>query len=337
MSKTALLAYNAKTEKWEATHNGRVLLKSHSKSYVIERITSGAAVKAAKAGITKIEELSGSQVVTESAVSVPGIYFTVQERFNFLADFTDMVASRTIPSVMVVGSGGMGKSHTVMEALKAAGLVPHLITTVVEPDFDDDGNLKNGAEIEAARVPDNAFVVIKGYSTPKALFRTLYENRDRIVLFDDCDSILKNQTATNILKAALDSYDERVVTWNAEDPFGKSDLPRSFEFTGGVLFISNLDIDQIPQAIRSRSLNCDMSLTRPETIERMRMIVETGHFMSEVVMSIKLEALDFVEQNGMIPEVRALNLRTLIGVVKARLSRPENWERLALYSMVHGG
>jgi hypothetical protein len=61
--------------------------------------------------------------------------------------------------------------------------------------------------------PKKVFTQIKGFSTAKNMFRTLYENNGSTIIFDDCDSILKDAIAINILKAALDSYDKRVITW----------------------------------------------------------------------------------------------------------------------------
>lgn len=339
-AKIAILSFNSQSGKWEASYDGQVFLKSFSKDYVVEKVKNRISNKAIQLGITDIIEVGQLNNGVEPEAAVPShtaIHFTVQERFNFLADFVDMVATGHMPSCVVTGSGGLGKSYTVMKTLEAAGLVPWIAKEPVEPEYDEEGNVKNASEVAAARAPENAYVIIKGFSTAKGLYRTLYENRDRVIVFDDCDSILKQLNAINVLKAALDSYDVRIVNWNAEDPFGKSDLPKSFEFTGGVIFISNFDADKIPQAIKSRALNCDMALTRPETVERMRMIVESGSFMADVDMDVKLEALDYVAHNAMNPSIKALNMRTLIGVVQVRLSKPDNWERRALYSMVHAG
>jgi len=133
--------------------------------------------------------------------------------------------------------------------------------------------------------------------------------------------------------AALDSYDKRIVTWNAEG-WGESDLPKSFEFTGAVIFISNKPMHKIPQPIISRSAPADVSMTRPEIIARMRQIVKEGEFMHDVDMDIKLEALDFIASHINNPQVKAINLRTLIAVTTNRRCKPENWQRLSLSMMM---
>lgn len=324
MSKTALLALNARTGKWEASFGGRVIVSSPDKKYVTAVITKGLNGKARELGVTKVEELGGTDKATGAKVpAAPLIEFDINERFQFLADYVDMVAAREMKSAVVVGEGGLGKSFTVMHQLEKNGLKEF---SVHSADFEVGSSMNEGSMRKS-------FVVVKGYSTPKGLFRTLYENRNRLVVFDDCDSILEDQTASNILKAALDSYDKRIVTWNAES-FGESDLPRSFEFTGAVIFISNKPMHKIPQPIISRSAPADVSMTRMEIIARMRQIVKEGEFMADTPMDIKNEALDFIALHINNPQIKAINLRTLIMVATNRKCKPERWERLSLSAMI---
>jgi hypothetical protein len=315
MSKTALLSFSTSSNKWEATFGGNVIVSSPDKKYVVAVITKGLNTKARNLGITKVEEL-GAPSCAEGVKSSPLIEFDVNERFQFLADYVDMVAQRDMKSAIVVGEGGLGKSYTVFGQLAKNGMT-------------------NLAEMEIGASVDNSnsrtsYVVIKGYSTAKGLFRTLYENRNRLVVFDDCDSVLQNDVSSNLLKAALDSYDKRIVTWNAESFVNDGDLPKSFEFTGAVIFISNLPMHKIPQAIISRSAAADVSMTRIEIISRMRQIIKDGEFLENVSLEIKLEALDFIAECLNNPQVKTINLRSLISTVTNRRCKPENWKRLSL-------
>ena len=324
MSKTATISFNDKTGKWEATYGGQVFLKSASKDYVIDKIVNQISNKAKALGVTAVEEIGAkTEFATAAAKPVdPELVFGINERFMILEDFVDMVANRTLPSTIITGQGGLGKSHTVFKALKRAGLF-------------DIGDAEIGARFDDG-LSAKSYVVVKGFSTAKGLFRTLYENKDRIVVFDDCDSVLKDPVAANLLKAALDSYDKRVITWNAEVGFGgDDDLPRSFLFTGGVIFISNMPMHKVPQAIISRSLPADVSMTRKEIIERMEAIVKEGEFLPSFEMEHKMDALNFIAANAGRPEIKEINLRTLINVTKARATKPEHWKRLALYAMIN--
>lgn len=320
MSKTALLSYNEKTAKWEASYGGQVFLKSGSKDYVVDKIVNQISAKAKALGVTAVEEIGAPKAMTATKTVDPELVFSINERFLILEDFVDMVATRTIPSAIITGQGGLGKSHTVFKALKAAGL-QNIDDAEIGARFDEGLSAKS-------------YIVVKGFSTAKGVFRTLFENKDRVIVFDDCDEVFKNEVAANLLKAALDSYDKRVVTWNAEG-FGDDDLPKSFIFTGGVICISNKPMYKIPQAIISRSMPADVSMTRSEIVERMTAIVKEGEFLNGYEMKHKLEALEFITANANRPEVKEINLRTLINVTKARATKPEHWKRLALYAMLN--
>jgi hypothetical protein len=150
-----------------------------------------------------------------------------------------------------------------------------------------------------------------------------------VIVFDDCDSILKDDTATNLLKGALDSYGKRIITWNAESFRGEDDLPRSFEFTGRVVFISNLAQDKIDQAIRSRSMMIDLSMSEDQKIDRMETIAKSAEFLPEFTMSQKQDALNLIRQ--LKDDAKEISLRTLISVTKIRASGNKNWTGLATY------
>ena len=136
--------------------------------------------------------------------------------------------------------------------------------------------------------------MVRGFSTPYGLYRTLYENSNAIVVFDDCDSILRDPTAINLLKAALDSYSKRYVSWNTERG---SDLPSSFLFEGGVIFISNETLASLDQAVRTRSLCVDLSMTADQKLERMVQLVASGDFLEEYTMDVKKDALNLIRDN----------------------------------------
>lgn len=237
--------------------------------------------------------------------------FPINQRFSFVESVVSMVAKGVQVSAVITGEGGLGKTFTVLKVLKEEG-------------FQD----LNDAEIGSTG--KNCFIQIKGFSTAKNLFRTLYENNNSVIVFDDTDSILKCPTSINILKAALDSYDRRIITWGAESR-GDDDLPRSFEFTGRVIFISNLDQNKIDQAIRSRSMLIDLSMTLDQKIERMETLIQQEDFMPEYSSEEKLDALEFISDNK--NSAREISLRSLITVSKLRAhsSRDTNWKDLAKY------
>ena len=241
--------------------------------------------------------------------------FSINERFGFVSDMIAMLASGDQASVVVTGPGGLGKSFTVTQALTDAGMVD--VSLLDEFDIGDKINTKT------------SFRVIKGYSTPKGLYRTLYENKDGVVVFDDCDSVLKDPVSLNLLKGALDSYARRVISWRAD--LRDEDLPQAFEFKGRVVFISNLPSDAMDQAIITRSMAVDLSMNETQKIERMRYLLNQKDFMPEYSKQHKDDALNLIDM--LKDKVKELSLRTLIQVTKIRKSAGAKWKDLAEYTI----
>ena len=275
-------------EKFAANVNGKIVKRSNPK--VLERMLKKNNV-----------EIAAPQ---ESR-------FSINQRFEFIADMVGMLSKGDQASVIVTGPGGLGKSFNVTSALERFGMRD--ITTLEVGDI----------------VPKNSFRVIKGYSTAKGLYRTLYENRNSVLVFDDCDSVLKDPVSVNLLKGALDSYSKRIISWRAD--IRDDDLPTTFEFKGRVIFISNLGSSQMDQAIISRSMAVDLSMTPNQKIERMRFLLEQEDFMPEYSKACKSDAMDLIAQIA--DKVKDLSLRTLITVTKIRRSAGTSWKNLAEYTI----
>jgi hypothetical protein len=262
---------------------------------------------------TKKRMAKASEVVMSKAVESR---FSINQRFEFVGDMVLMLAKGDQASVVVSGPGGLGKSHTVVAALEASGLTD---VTVLD-------EFQVGSVLDTAK----SYRVIKGYSTHKGLYRTLYENKDGVVVFDDCDSVLKDPVSLNLLKAALDSYDRRIISWRAD--MRDEELPQSFEFKGRVIFISNLPSEALDQAIISRSMAVDLTMTAEQKIQRMQYLLDQPNFMPEYAKSLKQDALNLI--NTLRDSVKELSLRTLIQVTKIRKSAGAKWKDLAEYTIV---
>jgi hypothetical protein len=221
--------------------------------------------------------------------------FSINKRFEILTDLTSMVVNNITPSLIVTGEGGLGKTFTVTKSIEDMGL------------------------------SNDNFVFFKGYSTARGLYNTLYDNNGKLIVFDDCDSVLEDKVAINILKSALDSYETRKISWMANMRKG-DEYPQQFEFTGRIIFISNKNKEKIDGAILSRSLVVDLSMTPDEKIERMRTIVP--NILPGFSDEVKEDALSFLDNNK---ESYDINMRTLIMVSKMRYSFPETWDELATF------
>ena len=240
--------------------------------------------------------------------------YDINTRFGFVEKLVSMVASGVQPSAVITGSGGLGKTYTVTKTLQSSGY----------KDISDLAEFQVGSVINTRK----CFTFVKGYSTPKGLYRTLFENNKSIIVFDDCDAVLKDPVALNLLKGALDSYGKRIISWNAD--MRDDDLPRSFNFEGRVIFISNMSQDKIDQAIRSRSMMIDLSMTLDQKIDRMEHIALSDEFMPEYTKAQKQDALGLIRDIK--DEAKEISLRTLISVTKIRASN-DDWKDLATYML----
>lgn len=318
MSKFAKVTFDG--SKWIATFQGQLIASSASREYVVNNIRTGKCRKAVDLGVTDVE-VDVHAVAAEHTNTEVKERFNINERFTFVADLVEMITAKAIPSVVITGEGGLGKTHVVLKTIKEAGLIDtrSFIANLEKFEDEEDDELKGD------------YTVVKGFSTAKGLYRTLYENRNKLVVFDDCDSILKDAVALNLLKGALDSYDERWLSWNSEAIFGDQ-LPRSFKFTGQIIFISNIPMMKIDQAIRSRSMCVDLAMTDAQKIERMTHIISEDEFMPNFETYVKIEALNFLSEFA--SQAREISLRTLIAIVKIR-AQSKNWKKLAEYVLTN--
>lgn len=357
--KGAYIQWNRHEGQWLAYYNGKVVMRNSQKKYggdiLVRNIQNRTNKKVELLGIThgvvvsedfKIpsvgEKINTTKLVEQLSGGIDfgkhdlASEFSIGERFQILEKFVSSAAYMAIaedgslerlsanPMVTITGAGGLGKSYTTRSTLERHGLQ--------RSDDMDIGDVIYGRA--------KGYAVISGYSTAKALYRKLWEHREGwVVVLDDCDSTLRSEDAINILKGAGDSGERRIISWNAESVRPDDELPKSFEFKSSVIIITNIDRKKLPQPLRSRSMNADVSMTREEVIQRIETLVEEGSFMAEYPIDAKYDVLDYLKYsvehdtkfNAL---VKTINLRTFIVAVKAWVShKGENWERAALYNM----
>lgn len=293
--------FNSAKNRFEGFVDGKMVSRSRHESYVKDQL--------AKQGFyVGAVETDKTEVASE---------FGINERFEFVEKMVSMVAKKTIASAIITGQGGLGKTHTVLKALKANKLL----------DTTDLTQFAVGAVIPTSK----AFRLIKGFSTAKGLYRTLFEGNGQVLVFDDCDSVLKDPVALNLLKGALDSYGERWISWNAD--FKDEDLPKSFKFTGTIVFISNMDLHKVDQAVKTRAMCVDLSMTTEQKVERMEVLVADPEFLEDYAKPLKQDAINFIREN--MNSISNLSLRTLIATTKIRAEGGE-WKKLAKYVITQG-
>jgi hypothetical protein len=244
-------------------------------------------------------------------------------RFEILKDMTKAVKGGDVRAMIVTGPPGVGKSFGVEEVLSKDDL------------FNTLGERKPRYEI------------VKGAMSPIGLYKKLYEFSEakNIIVFDDCDSILLDDVALNILKAALDSSKKRTISWNTDSRLLRSEgIPDRFEFKGGAIFITNLKFENVRSkklqdhlsALESRCHYIDLKMdTDREKVLRIKQIVKDGMLNDYDLEDIaRDEIVDFVEANR--ARMRELSLRTVLKVADLRKSFPTNWQAMATVTVMKG-
>jgi len=241
----------------------------------------------------------------------------IAERFKILEDMTKAATQNEITAMIVSGPPGVGKSYGVEQEIEKATL------------FDQIAGRRLRAE------------VVKGSATPIGLYQTLYKYSDRncLVVFDDCDAILMDDVALNLLKGALDSGKKRKISWLAESRVLRSEgIPDSFYFKGSVIFITNLKFDKVRSqklrdhldALQSRCHYLDLTLdSMRDKILRIKQIAKSGALFQDldIEQSGQDDIIEFMDSNK--NRLREMSLRMAIKIAQLYKSFPGNWRAMS--------
>lgn len=261
-------------------------------------------------------------------------HISFADSLEHLEALTSVLIKGSTNALFVAGRGGTGKTQTVEDTLHEHGL--------------SDGS---------------GYFKVTGSASPIGMYTMLYKYRNGIILFDDCDGALDTQDGRNIIKAATDTKKIRKLAWgkksagmydpdeeaekkaksraaaNEEDFEGEetdddddedfgTKIPRSFDFKGRVIFISNLPLNKLDPdgALRTRGFIISIDPTPAEMFERMSVILnkvqlEAGHLSPKQ----RQEVLEVVKTSR---RAKDASLRTLVRALNLAASGVPNWEKL---------
>jgi hypothetical protein len=267
----------------------------------------------------KLERLSQENQEPEIVETEDEIRAKLTERFNAL----NLISSQTVngknKALIVSGPAGVGKSHNVLQAAR---------------EFE-----KRGGKVG----------VIKGFCRPTGLYRALYDHsaHNDVLIFDDADSAFGDPVSLNLLKAACELSENRRISWMAETKMLTDEgdrLPRTFEYSGNIVFITNIDMQAAVDrghglaahfdALMSRSLYIDLGMkNKRDCIVRIKQVVESGALTSHGITSTDArEILGFVEENS--EKLRELSLRLVVKIGHLKRNNPQQWKSLAKVTCV---
>ncbi len=257
----------------------------------IPRNVAATVLKLLEGNINKVED----EVVSRSLEAMTtncSVKETDEEILDRIADkqkayedIVDSCAKGIVPSVIVSGPAGIGKSYTIRKCL---------------PNAD----------------------TYSGVASAVGLYKALWYNRDHgVVVFDDCDSAFSDEDSLNILKAALDSSGSRTICWNKQSSWLENEeIDAKFAFNGSIVFLTNIDMLALVEkenkmskhflALMSRCLYLDLGMhSKREILLKMKLIIPSvfGDLgFSEVQQQ---EISDFIFENQ--DNWRFLSLREL--------------------------
>jgi hypothetical protein len=257
----------------------------------------------------KIEEFS-EPVIQETDEEIAK---RIDERFEMLAELARAQTQGNVKSIVVSGHAGFGKSYTIEKVLQTWN--------------------PSGTKYE----------IVKGLVKATGLLRLLYKHRanDHVLVLDDADTVFYDETSLNMIKAATDTTKRRMVSYRAEVQMVDEDsgdiIPRTFEFEGSIVFISNLDFDKLIakdhkfaphlRALTDRAYYVDTTIrSRRDCVVRMKQVV-AGGMLGHYTKEIREDTLKFVIDHQ--DNLRNLSLRSLVQVAQIRALGHAKWEALA--------
>jgi hypothetical protein len=341
---TAIVRNNKESGKFELLIDGNVVAKSKHRDYFEYHIGRRDVPKLNELGITKVvyaDEVGVQITPVAGAVdqAFPTIaeepLFTIDERFEMMDQLIEMTVHGSSKAMLIAGRGGIGKSFAVKQVLDRLNKtdISKVLAEMQPADIDvEDEEPEIEKKVEALATMDQLgdYKIIKGYASASALYRLLYENRKRVIIFDDCDSVLKDDNAINVLKSALDTYEERWVSWNTNAQFG-SDLPQCFKFEGQVIFITNLPMDKVDEAVRTRCFKVDVSMSKEQRVQRMETVL--ADVMPEVDIEYKRDAIGLLKDNLHI--AADVSFRSLMNLIKIRIDPAvRDWVKLGKFALL---
>ena len=240
----------------------------------------------------------------------------MRERFSILDDMPQASIDGVVRGMVVTGPPGVGKSYGGEQVLEKNSLFDTLA-----------GNKLR-------------FEVIKGASSAIGLYKVLYNNADKnsVLVLDDCDTVLYDETSLNLLKAALDSCKKRKLSWNTDSALLRREgIPDQFEFQGSVIFITNLKFDNVRgkikdhlAAIMARCHYLDLTMdTMREKVLRCKQIVADGMLNEyQFTQDEQEDLMNFMFENK--EKMREISLRMVTKLADLKKSfGEEKWKRTA--------
>ncbi len=231
---------------------------------------------------------------------------TVEDKWDAYSFSIDTLLQIGKPkSLLVYGTGGVGKTYTLFEQQFPANDIRM---------YDEELDL-DPSEYDAIK--------ISGSIGLRDFWRIVVANKDKIIVFDDCDNMWSNEAMANILKGMLDSSGDGTVRYgNATKDEDGNQLPRQIKFTGKAIFISNLTRKEFVEngmspIVDSRASAIDLTMNMEQTLQKLNNIKYKMKFENargeklNIPNSVMDKVTGFLEKHKDDLRIEQVNGRTL--------------------------
>lgn len=202
------------------------------------------------------------------------------------------LASEKIQGLLILGKAGFGKTYQVEKFL---------------------------AENEVD------FHKISSYSTPLQFYKDMYANRDKLIFLDDIFGLFKNTTAIGMLLSALETdRAERIVQYNSTI-LDNSEVPKSFQFSGKIIWTANQVPKKIDRAFLSRISVYRVGLNYKTEVAMMRSYANKKGYAKEL--------FEFIEKNLSLAVVNT-SLRMVDKIHELRKVSKKKWREIAISQVI---
>lgn len=259
---------------------------------------------------TKAQKAISLEIAKKYGLTVDDKWDGYENDCNMLLD-----GELGLRAVMAYGTGGVGKTFVLESKILPA-------RKYIEYDAELDMQ-KGGDEYD--------YVKIGGKIGSKETQRLMYEHRNKLLIFDDCDSMWNDEGLINVLKNTLDTSGQGKCQWAQRLPEtskGAGDeVPTVFKFNGRMIFITNLSKDELAARgaspiAESRAASSNLTMNMEQTIERLQKIApyitlkdENREEMKDIQLEDKMAGLEALKEVAHLAKIEQLNTRVLTGII----------------------
>ena len=268
-------------------------------------------------GVAALPEFDPSETIDESK-------HRIAVRYDAMERMSERAVHGRVPSLVISGPPGLGKSWTVNNALRRRF---------------PEGQM--AVDAEGAETGVRNYDRVSGSISAVGLYQALYHCRETgsVLVLDDVDDVFRDETALNLLKGALDSSRVRTIGWRKEARWlEENGIPDRFDFAGSVVFLTNIDFETLIasgrrdaehfKALIDRSMYLCLTLrTRRDFMIRIRQVSEGERGMLATEYGLDAvaceEVLEFIAEHQ--SRFYNLSLRLVGQVAMCRAADPTSW------------